>query len=173
MISMRASTFRLAIERCMHGGRRLVYLYCYTRKIKTRSKNAIKSFTLLKLKIWVPYLKLCPFRRKTHSFGFCGLGEGLPERRWKPQWSIPEQSTASLGDHHSGSSCSIADEIATGPRILQILNHFLPPVQPLLLLSNGSSNPASSTKPLLTETVATPFELSINREFPWFPYNSH
>lgn len=163
---MRASTFRLAIERCTHGVR-LVYLYCYTWKIKTRSKNAVKSLTLLKLKIWVPYWKPCPCRRKTHSFGFCGWGEGLPERRWKPQWSIPEQSTAGLGDHHSGSSCSTAHEIATGPWIPQILNHFLPLVQPFLLLSNGSSNPASSTTPLLTEAVATPFELSINTEFPW------
>lgn len=97
VINIMSTTFQLTIESCKHRWRRIVYLCCYTWKINTRNINAIKMLTLLKPKILVSYSKPCPFRRKTHSFGFCGLRKGLPERRWKPQWSIPGQSIAGLG----------------------------------------------------------------------------
>lgn len=97
MMSTVVSTFELTIKRCQHRWRRRAYLCRSAWKIKTRNINAIKMLTLLEPEILVSYSKPCPFRRKTHSFGFCGLGKGLPERRWKPQWSIPGQSTAGLG----------------------------------------------------------------------------
>lgn len=130
--------------------------------------------TLLKPKFLVSYLKPCPFRTKIYSFGFYGLGKGLPERNWKPQWSIPRQSTAGLGRSLCGQlRVPIIVKIATRPHIIQSLKHSLSSSSNFLLLSNGSSNPVSSTELFFTEGVATPFALfDINAQFPWFPYHA-
>ena len=101
-----STTFQLTIERCKRRWRRIVYLYCCTWKINTRNINAIKMLTLLKPKILVSYSKSCLFRRKAHSFGFCGLGKGLPERSGSHSGAFLDNPLQAWGDHHAGSSCS-------------------------------------------------------------------
>jgi hypothetical protein len=49
------------------------------KKQRQENINAIKRLTVFKPKFLVSYLRPCPFRTKTHSFGFRGLGIGLPE----------------------------------------------------------------------------------------------
>ena len=169
-----STTFQLTIERCKHRWRRIVYLYCCTWKINTRNINAIKMLTLLKPKILVSYSKSCLFRRKAHSFGFCGLGKGLPERSGSHSGAFLDNPLQAWGDHHAGSSCSPNSQTATGPQIIQSLKHFLP----------SSSNSPASIKWLQQSCLLhKPFPdwnpgnslwtlLYINTQFPWFPYNS-
>lgn len=126
MISTVVPTFQLTIKSRKHRWRERVHLCCYAWKIKTRNLNAIKMLTLLKPEILVSYSKPCPFRRKTHSFGFCGWGRGAPERRWRPHGAFLDNPLWARGDHHAGSACSRGVKIATGPQIIQSLKHFLP-----------------------------------------------
>ena len=152
-------TFQLTIERCEHRWRRIVYLYCCTWKINTRNINAIKMLTLLKPKILVSYSKSCLFRRKAHSFGFCGLGKGLPERSGSHSGAFLDNPLQAWGDHHAGSSCSPNSQNSNRTTNNSKPETFSSLQFKLLLLLNGSSNPASSTNPFPTETLATPFEL--------------